>query len=112
MWLSLKESHMELPSATNLDRKSGICGPKKMGEAPQTLSATLLTLSQNRRLQPFPQPLRQLINLMIPVNLNSLLCRPHRDHAMFASLEMGLQVGHQAGRHLVVQKITELRQKL
>jgi hypothetical protein len=31
---------------------------------------------------------------------------------MFAILEMGLQVGHQAGRYLVIQKITELRQKL
>jgi hypothetical protein len=33
MRLSLKESRMKLLSATNLDRKSGIRGPKKMGEA-------------------------------------------------------------------------------
>jgi hypothetical protein len=33
MRLSLKESRMKLLNATNLDRKSGIRGPKKMGEA-------------------------------------------------------------------------------
>jgi hypothetical protein len=33
MRLSLKESRMTLPNATNLDRKSGIRGPKMMGEA-------------------------------------------------------------------------------
>jgi hypothetical protein len=39
MLLSLKESSMKLlANATNLDRKSGIRGPKKMGEAlPQLL---------------------------------------------------------------------------
>jgi hypothetical protein len=34
MRLSLKESRMKLLNATNLDRKSGIRGPKTMGEAP------------------------------------------------------------------------------
>jgi len=34
MRLSLKESRTKLLNATNLDRKSGIRGPKKMGEAP------------------------------------------------------------------------------
>jgi hypothetical protein len=34
MRLSLKESRMIFLNATNLDRKSGIRGPKKMGEAP------------------------------------------------------------------------------
>jgi hypothetical protein len=33
MRLSLKESRMTLLNATNLDRKSGIRGPKTMGEA-------------------------------------------------------------------------------
>jgi hypothetical protein len=33
MRLSLKESRMNLLNATNLDRKSGIRGPKTMGEA-------------------------------------------------------------------------------
>jgi hypothetical protein len=33
MWLSLKESRTQLLNATNLDRKSGIRGPKTMGEA-------------------------------------------------------------------------------
>jgi hypothetical protein len=33
MRLSLKESRMKLLNATNLDRKSGIRGPKTMGEA-------------------------------------------------------------------------------
>jgi hypothetical protein len=33
--LSLKESRMNLLNATNLDRKSGIRGPKTMGEAPR-----------------------------------------------------------------------------
>jgi hypothetical protein len=38
MRLSLKESRMQLLNATNLDRKSGIRGPKTMGEAqPQPL---------------------------------------------------------------------------
>jgi hypothetical protein len=49
---------------------------------------------------------------MIPINLDSLLRRLHGDQAVFASLEVGLQFGDQAGRYLVVQKITELRQKL
>jgi hypothetical protein len=35
MRLSLKESRMKLLNATNLDRKSGIRGPKMMGEARQ-----------------------------------------------------------------------------
>jgi hypothetical protein len=35
MRLSLKESRRALLEATNLDRKSGIRGPKKMGEALQ-----------------------------------------------------------------------------
>jgi hypothetical protein len=34
MRFSLKESRMKLLNATNLDRKSGIRGPNKMGEAP------------------------------------------------------------------------------
>jgi hypothetical protein len=34
MRLSLKESRMNLLNATNLDRKSGIRGPKKMGRSP------------------------------------------------------------------------------
>jgi hypothetical protein len=34
MGLSLKESPMKVLTATNLDRKSGILGPKTMGEAP------------------------------------------------------------------------------
>jgi hypothetical protein len=38
MGLSLKESPMKLLNATYLDRKSGIRGPKTMGEAPQGLS--------------------------------------------------------------------------
>jgi hypothetical protein len=33
MRLSLKESRMKLLNATNLDRKSGIRGPKMVGEA-------------------------------------------------------------------------------
>jgi hypothetical protein len=33
MRLSLKESRTKLLNATNLDRKSGIRGPKMMGEA-------------------------------------------------------------------------------
>jgi hypothetical protein len=33
MRLSLKESRMKLLNATNLDRKSGIRGPKTTGEA-------------------------------------------------------------------------------
>jgi hypothetical protein len=104
----IKEGRMKFREANKLDRKSG-GSPATALEPP---SATLLTLSQNRRLQPLPQSLRQLINLMIPVNLDRLLRRPHGDDAMFASLEMGLQVGYQASRHLVIQKITELRQKL
>jgi hypothetical protein len=32
--LSLKESRMKMLNVTNLDRKSGIRGPKTMGEAP------------------------------------------------------------------------------
>jgi hypothetical protein len=35
MRLSLKESRMKLLNATKLDRKSGIRGPKTMGEAQQ-----------------------------------------------------------------------------
>jgi hypothetical protein len=38
MRLSLKESRRNLLNATNLDRKSGIRGPKTMGEAHQSLS--------------------------------------------------------------------------
>jgi hypothetical protein len=38
MRLSLKESRMKLLNATNLDRKSGIRGPKTMGEALNSLS--------------------------------------------------------------------------
>jgi len=38
MRLSLKESRIKLLNATNLDRKSGIRGPKTMGEAHQSLS--------------------------------------------------------------------------
>jgi hypothetical protein len=38
MRLSLKESRMKLLNATSLDRKSGIRGPKTMGEAPHSLS--------------------------------------------------------------------------
>jgi hypothetical protein len=41
MRLSLKESRTKLPDATNLDRKSGIRGPKTMGEAHQSLSFVL-----------------------------------------------------------------------
>jgi hypothetical protein len=37
MRLSLKESRMKLLNAANLDRKSGIRGPKMMGEAPPQL---------------------------------------------------------------------------
>jgi hypothetical protein len=33
MRLSLKESRINLLNATNLDRKSGVRGPKTMGEA-------------------------------------------------------------------------------
>jgi hypothetical protein len=36
MRLSLKESRMKLLNATTLDRKSGIRGPKTMGEALQS----------------------------------------------------------------------------
>jgi hypothetical protein len=35
MRLSFKESRMKLHKATNLDRKSGIRGPKTVGEANQ-----------------------------------------------------------------------------
>jgi hypothetical protein len=38
MRLSLKESRMKMLNATNLDRKSGIRGPKTMGEALHSLS--------------------------------------------------------------------------
>jgi hypothetical protein len=37
MRLSLKESRMKLLNANNLDRKSGIRGPKTMGRSPSTL---------------------------------------------------------------------------
>jgi hypothetical protein len=39
MRLSLKESRTKLLNATNLDRKSGIRGPKTMGEALQSFSS-------------------------------------------------------------------------
>jgi hypothetical protein len=38
MRLSLKESRMILVNATDLDRKSGIRGPKTMGEALNSFS--------------------------------------------------------------------------
>jgi hypothetical protein len=37
MRISLKESRTMSLNATNLNRKSGIRGPKKMGEAPPQL---------------------------------------------------------------------------
>jgi hypothetical protein len=43
MRLSLKESRMKMLNATNLDRKSGIRGPKTMGEALHSLSFRLIT---------------------------------------------------------------------
>jgi hypothetical protein len=49
---------------------------------------------------------------VIPINLDRLLRRLHGDQAVFATIEMGLQFGDQARRYLVVQKVTELRQKL
>jgi hypothetical protein len=49
---------------------------------------------------------------VVAVNLNGLLRRLHGDHAVFASVEVDLQIGDQASRNLVIEKITELRQKL
>jgi hypothetical protein len=43
MRLSLKESRMKLLNATNLDRKSGIRGPKTMGEAHHSFSCWSIT---------------------------------------------------------------------
>src|ERR1700691_6205620 len=77
-----------------------------------TPSAALLAMSQDANQQPLAQPCRQLIDLVVAVNLNGLLRRPQGDHAMLASLEVDLQIGDQASRNLVIEKITELRQKL
>src|SRR5271156_2278896 len=88
------------------------CFSKCRCTRPTQPSAALLAFRQNRRLQPLTQPSRQLIDLVVSINLDCLLRGPHGDQTMLASLEMGLQFGDQAGRYLVVTKITELRQKL
>jgi hypothetical protein len=50
MRLSLKESRMKLLNATNLDRKSGIRGPKTIGEAHDSPSfRTLYMKSEDER---------------------------------------------------------------
>jgi hypothetical protein len=74
--------------------------------------ATLFAFSQDGGLQSLAQPGRQLVNLVIAVDLDGLLRRTQGDHAMLASVEVDLQIGDQASRYLVIQKITELRQKL
>ena len=52
MRLSLKESRMKLLNATNLDRKSGIRGPKKMGEAQRSLYARKLKAFEKNHIRP------------------------------------------------------------
>jgi hypothetical protein len=81
-------------------------------ENSQYSSTTLLALRQNGRLQALTQRSGQLIDLVIAVYLDRLLRRPHRDHAVLASLQMLLQFGYKTSRNLVIQKIAELRQKL
>jgi hypothetical protein len=50
MRLSLKESRMKVLNATNLDRKSGIRGPKTMGKAHDRLSfRNLLNAARDSR---------------------------------------------------------------
>jgi hypothetical protein len=75
-------------------------------------SATLFAFSKNRGLKPLAQPGGQFIDFVIAVNLDGLLRGTQGDHAVLASLEVDLQIGDQASRHLVIEKIAELRQKL
>jgi hypothetical protein len=56
MRLSLKESRMKLLNVTNLDRKSGIRGPKTMGEALRTL----YSIPKRLITEPARQPRRSL----------------------------------------------------
>jgi hypothetical protein len=49
MRLSLKESRTTLPNVTNLDRKSGMRGPKTMGEAHHSSSPELANDLQQKR---------------------------------------------------------------
>jgi hypothetical protein len=67
MWLSLKESRTQLLNATNLDRKSGIRGPKTMGEAlrPLLMSAgksSKAVLFEVKCIRGQEQPSRQAIH--------------------------------------------------
>jgi hypothetical protein len=50
MRVSLKESRIKSLNATNLDRKSGIRGPKTMGEAHHSLSFQTLPMSSRGEL--------------------------------------------------------------
>jgi len=52
MRLSLKESRMKLLNATDPDRKSGIRGQKKMGEAPRPLYLSFESIHTRVVLQP------------------------------------------------------------
>jgi hypothetical protein len=49
---------------------------------------------------------------VVAVDLDGLLRRAHGDDAVIATLKVHLQIGYQACGHLIIEKITELRQKL
>ena len=86
MRLSLKESRMQLLNATELDRKSGIRGPKTMGEALRQPSSQVKTSCSlgpvfaepsNRKM--FPQSLLQLHSGPAG-NANHFIPRPLPSH--------------------------------
>jgi hypothetical protein len=75
-------------------------------------SAAFFTFCQDGGLEALPQSCGQLIDFVVAINLDGLLGGAHRDHAVVASLEVGLQVGNEARGDLMVEKVAELRQKL
>jgi hypothetical protein len=79
---------------------------------PNARSASFLAFRQDGGLETLAEPFWQFVYFVIAVNLDGLLRRAHRDHAVFASLKVDLQIGDQASWYLVIEKITELRQKL
>ncbi len=58
----------------------------------QTSALTLLAFGQDGLLQPLAQSIRQLVQLMAAINLNSLASGVHRDHAMLAAAQMLFEV--------------------
>jgi hypothetical protein len=99
-----------------INKVTGSQDDESVGEPEEEIlvnpSAALLALSKNRGLKPLAQPGGQFIDLVIAVNLDGFLRCTQGDYAVLASLEVDLQIGDQASRNLVIEKIAELRQKL